>query len=356
LQGYDIPAAANTVVHSGAVYSSGSDNAENGDLYVAVSTRPSSQSGRIEIRRSTDHGQTWSSWDTYDHGYGIVDIDLVVSEWGTGDVVSNEVLVLVADTASQILCVRFPMSGGTPVGYQVQAAASGWTRDDVQIVRDTGSANYPVYVTWESLNSGTGASSTSFARSLNNGTIWQDYEYESESAQSQIAAGPGTIVHRVIRRLPNADDAIEVKRSTDSGQTWSSSWIDLTAGDDALFHWNPTIGTSTDGAYPVVWVGYDTFGDEEDVHFAYSTNNGATWLTANQAQVLAGRIGVHETRASIEGYRDGVSQWVNTSFLQEAAGGWQVVWRYSARTRRSCHRLAMTTCRRRGRASRESKE
>ncbi|HEY68652.1 MAG TPA: hypothetical protein G4N97_10345, partial [Thermoflexia bacterium] len=69
LEGYDTSAKGrNRTVHTGPVYAYGTDNADNGDMYVAVSVRPDTEDGEIKVYRSTDHGDTWSLWATVGWG------------------------------------------------------------------------------------------------------------------------------------------------------------------------------------------------------------------------------------------------------------------------------------------------
>jgi len=81
LEGYDTSAqGTNRTIHTGAVYAYGTDNADDGDMYVAVSTRPDTEDGevkvykQVKVARSTSNGSTWTDRFTYE-GYQQPHID-----------------------------------------------------------------------------------------------------------------------------------------------------------------------------------------------------------------------------------------------------------------------------------------
>ena len=73
-------------------------------------------------------------------------------------------------------------------------------------------------------------------------------------------------------------------RSFDNGVTWSPpSAVNTNAASDAGDDLRPQIATDRKGTWMVVWQSTDTLGGlletDEDILFAISTNEGATWTT-----------------------------------------------------------------------------
>jgi hypothetical protein len=82
------------------------------------------------------------------------------------------------------------------------------------------------------------------------------------------------------------DQEIHVARSSDGGLTWSDTQIlnSNAATDGTNYDFEPQVATDGVGTWIAVWSSYDslggTIGNDEDVLFSRSTDNGATWSPA----------------------------------------------------------------------------
>ena len=120
LLGFDNrPGGTDVVIHDGVYYDFAADNADNGDMYVAVlTTNPITAflNGKITIYKSTDHGVSWSLWNTIQTRVGIRALDIIVAEYGSGEFVDNRLLVFFTQTDGTIQVYRFPLAGGAEEG------------------------------------------------------------------------------------------------------------------------------------------------------------------------------------------------------------------------------------------------
>ena len=332
LEGYDDSAqGTNRTIHTSSVYAYGTDNADNGDMYVAVSTRDSDTDGEIKVYKSTDHGETWNLWQTVGHGEPILAVDVVVGQWKSGEELSDDrVHVFFTDTEGNVRVARINL-------------ANPASRDDVLIASEGGGANLPfisaardypttpmpsafnLYVTWE-VDSGT-SHQVKGALSTVNGTTWTNqFAYENYQ-QPHIDAGPGNHVYlvAVADAFPNH---VHVNRSTNRGANWDG-WTNLTSGDSADYHGAPVVAASTDAARPTVWVAYNyyetvTYGGA-DLRLAYSKDGGSSW-TKNR--VLSAEEGFDELMPDMVGYRAGASRWMNIAYHHSQSARTNVTWRW----------------------------
>jgi hypothetical protein len=88
--------------------------------------------------------------------------------------------------------------------------------------------------------------------------------------------GPGHIF--IAARGVQSQDILSV-RSTDAGRDWSAHW--LTTHDSTVDNMNPSVAATHDSfSNGRVWVTYDVYhASRWQVHYAVSTNEGATWDT-----------------------------------------------------------------------------
>jgi hypothetical protein len=119
---------------------------------------------------------------------------------------------------------------------------------------------------------------------------------------------------------PTTDPAIMFARSTDNGATWSAAApLHSPSTGDGTIDWSPQLTTDSAGNWVAVWSsGYDTggIGNDSDILFVRSTDNGATWSAA----------------APLNSYADVDSNgWDGDSDLfpqltTDSAGNWVAVW------------------------------
>jgi len=126
LEGYDDSAkGSNKTIHTGPVYAYGTDNDDNGDMYVAVSTRPDDEDGEIKVYKSTDHGETWGPWATVGWGEPILAVDVIVGQWKQDEFSDDRVHVFFSDNAGNVIDARIDLTNPA-------------NRDDVVIASEGG--------------------------------------------------------------------------------------------------------------------------------------------------------------------------------------------------------------------------
>jgi len=329
LEGYDTSAKGrNRTIHTGPVYAYGTDNADNGDMYVAVSVRPDTEDGEIKVYRSTDHGDTWSLWATVGWGEPIRAVDVLVGQWKQEEFSDDRVHIFFTDTAGNVMDARVDLANPGDIDYvTISTEAVGVNLPAIAAARDPmpSPANFNLYVTWDVAS---GDSHTvKVARSTVNGTVWTNQFAYDGYQQPHIDAGPNNHVY-LVAVGDNFPNDVYVKRSTDGGVTWGD-WTDLTSDDDADYHGAPVVAASTDGAYPTVWVAYNyyetvTYGGS-DLRFAYSTDGGGTW-TKNR--ILSAEEGFDELMPDMVGYRAGASRWMNIAYHHSKSARTDVMWRW----------------------------
>ncbi len=331
LEGFDTSAkGTNKTIHTGAVYAYGTDHNDNGDMYVAVSTQPSDVDGTIKVYKSTDHGMTWNLWATIGHTAGILAVDVIVGDWHQDEFSSQYLHVFFSDTSGGVYDTRLSL-------------ANPATRDRITIAAEGVSANiyaisaardplpmpsaFNLYVTWE-VNVGS-SHQVKVALSTINGGAWTNQFTFENYQQPHIDAGPGQHVYlaAVADAFPND---VGLKRSVDHGASWGA-WTTLTSGDSGDYHAVPVVATSTDAAFPTVWVAYNYYKPVVlggvDVRYAYSIDGGDHWT---QNLPLSTEQGVDELMPDMVGYRTGPSRWMNIAYHHVQSTGTQVIWRWSS--------------------------
>jgi hypothetical protein len=129
LEGFDTSAkGTNKTIHTGPVYAYGTDNNDNGDMYVAVSTQPSDVDGTIKVYKSSDHGMTWNLWATVGHTAGILAVDVIVGDWHLDEFSSQYLHVFFSDTSGGVYDERISLADPT-------------TRSRITIANEGSSAN-----------------------------------------------------------------------------------------------------------------------------------------------------------------------------------------------------------------------
>jgi hypothetical protein len=333
LEGYDTSAkGSNRTIHTGPVYAYGTDNADNGDMYVAVSTQPSDTDGEIKVYRSTDHGDTWSLWSTVGHGEPIQAVDVLVGQWEGEESNTDYVHVFFTDSAGAVVDARIDMAD--PASRSDQTIASEGTGKNLPFIsaaRDPMPmpSAFNLYVTWE-VDSGT-SHQVKVKLSTVNGNAWTNEVAYSGYQQPHVDAGPFGFTGHHVYLTAVADsfpNHVHVKRSTDRGASWGD-WTNLTSGDGADSHGAPVVAASTDAAIPTVWVAYvhqkSVVLGAADLRFAASEDGGASWT---KDQVLSAEQGFDELMPDMVGYRTGPSRWMNIVFNHDRSARTDVVWRW----------------------------
>jgi hypothetical protein len=329
LEGYDDSARGrDKLIHNGPVYDYGTDNDDNGDMYVAVSTRASTADGQIVVYKSTNHGETWSQWATIGHGTGIRAVDTLVVDWELDEMRVKRLHVFYTDAAGAVLVTRLDL-------------ANPATRDTVTIANEGATANLPsiaaardpmpmpaafnLYVAWEVAQGS--SHRVKFSRSTVGGGTWSNTVAYDGYQQPHVDAGTWGRVYlvAVANGFPNH---VHVKVSADRGATWGG-WANLTSGDGADAHAVPVVAASTDAAFPTAWVAYNYYKPVVlgggDLRYAYTTNSGGAW-TLNQ--VLSSEQGVDERMPDMVGYRARASRWMNIAYDHTQSARTNVVWRW----------------------------
>jgi photosystem II stability/assembly factor-like uncharacterized protein len=329
LEGYDDSAkGSNKTIHTGSVYAYGTDNDDNGDMYVAVSTQPSDTDGEIKVYKSTDHGETWNLWATVGHGEPINAVDVIVGRWTQGEFTDSYVHVFFTDYAGSVIDARIDIT--TTVQSPVTIASEGpGNLPAIAAARDPMPmpSAFNLYVTWD-VASGT-SHQVKVARSTVNGGSWTNQFTYNNYQQPHIDAGPSNRVYlvAVADAFPNH---VHINRSTDRGASWGG-WTNLTSGDDADYHGAPVVASSTDAAIPTVWVAYNYYDvvtvGAADLRFAYSEDSGGNWA---KNRTLSAEQGFDELMPDMVGYRTGSSRWMNIAYHHSQSARTNVVWRWAS--------------------------
>ncbi len=332
LEGVDMSAkGTNKTIYTGPVYAYGADNDDNGDMYVAMSTQPSTYgSGEIRVYRSQDHGMTWHYWANIPWAQGILAVDTIVGNANNGEFSSQVVNVFFSDTNGCVYDYRLGLNGtANPYLILVENACEGTGANIVNLsagrdpVPETSS--YNIYVAWQS-TSGT-SNIVHVVDSPMNGTVWTNQVDFQGFRQPHIDAGPGGYVYLTAVGDDFPYDVF-VNRNTDLGNSaYWGNWTNLTLGDGANYHVYPVVASSSDSS-PTAWVVYSTNPSGSsglDLRFAYSIDHGASW-TPNQP--LVGEPGVDEIHADLATYRTAPNPYINLVYDTGLSTGTQVMWRY----------------------------
>lgn len=337
ISGYeDRPGGNDRVIHDGMYYDYAADNADNGDLYVAVlTTIPNPQSGllngEIKVYKSTDHGQSWQLWNTISTRQGIYAIDIIVAEWGSGEFTDNRVLVFYSLFDGTVQVSRILLSSGIDGTTTIASEGTDNWIWGIKVARDPIPKNFKLYLTYCAQNqtASSGVFTTKVCRSTNNGNSWQDWQSFADYLNPAIEAGANNNVY-VAATKNNQTEDVCVKRSSDAGTTWGD-WTNLSSGDEAQSHdaCPVAIAASTDAAVPTVWVIYNyeksSGAYNDDIRYAYSTDAGASWTLD---QTLAGNAG-NEFRFSAKSYRTAANKWINLAYVAGSANP-RITWQWTS--------------------------
>lgn len=333
LEGYDTSAlSTNTTIYTGAVYAYGTDNDDNGDMYVAVSTQASNVDGIIKVYKSTNHGMTWNLWTTIGHSNGILAVDVIVGNWPEGEILYPCLHVFFSDTSGDVYDEWIKLDDPA-TSNRITVANEG----SVANITTLSAARDPIampslfhlYLTWEVTVGDSHQVKAVYGE--NNGIWWSDPDLAvfEGYGQPHIDAGPDNYVYLVAIADAFPND-VSVKRSIDNGSSWGA-WKNLTDVDSGDYHAAPVVAASTDPGAPTVWVAYNYYKPVVigggDVRFAYSTDGGGSWTTD---QPLSVERGIDELNPDMVGYRSDLSQWMNIAYDNGQSAGTQVMWRWSS--------------------------
>ncbi len=268
------PGGVNTLVKEGTYFAIAADYAENGDMYVAVvSTAPDVTPGRIDIFRSTDHGEHWTGWTWVEEPDSpISDVATLVSTYTGEDIYSDALHVFYTTGSGRVMDVRIDRADPDFRRTNQIADEPRWavnisaTRDPVVMP-----GNFYLYVAW-AFTALDGSKQVQVYQSRDNGLTWAPSYYAANASMPHVQAGPGDRVHLAVISDDGQQNVLTV-RSTDRGMSWEPLKYNLTAGDGALTHATPVVATSNDPAFPAVWVAYVytsqdlTWGNERDLLF-----------------------------------------------------------------------------------------
>ena len=302
------------LVYPGVLRSFACDYDTNGYIYVAVSA-PDSQ---VKIYRSTDHGNTWSSFIAFFHGTKdyYTKVGLVVTEGDSGFV---------------YIFVRHRLNGGDlmyirtnkinpSVGFMSGSIGnSADTIDDFSICEDNYNPNYWLYCLYANEHRN-GANNGKFLRSLTYGRTWVDttnWNYGWDPSISFVHSA--TLL--TASRLPTGvsvptGQRIYFERNTSFGSpTYWRPVVGVAA--DTFAAWDPCVAASNTipDSLATVWVffthNYYNSGDY-DMDYAYSTNGGTTFTTGQHL----GFTSSQEEFANIRQYRIYPNSYVNICYTK----------------------------------------
>lgn len=332
LKGYDDhPGGADVVIHDGWYQHFAADNADGGDMYVAVITTTLNQAGEVKIYKSTDHGESWELWNTLSRRNGIYDVDLIVGEWGSGEFIDENVLVFIASVDGTVQVYRYPINGGAVQTVTIASEGGSISFWGLNAGRNPDPRTYTLYLTYSILNPSSQTSQTKVCRSSNNGISWDGFYSYDGFYFSSVDGGVNSQAYLVAKKFDNTEN-VYFRRSADGGATWGT-WLNLTQNDNAYDHGvsEPVVASSTDPGAPTVWVAYPYYktGDRNkgDIRVAYSLNGGVNWTTDQiLAEDNANEFGFH-----LKSYNAGVSRWMNCAYIYNPSQP-QIIWRCSSGT------------------------
>lgn len=326
----DRPGGTDVVIHDGWYQHFSADNSDTGDMYVAVITTTLQKAGEIKIYKSTDHGKSWSLWNTVTSRTGFYDVEVIVAEWGSDEFRDNRLLVFTAGADGTVQVHRFPLAGGAAQSVIIASEGGSTQFWGVSAARDPVPRKYNLYLTYSTQDPNK-VQRTTVWRSFNNGITWDGKFTFNGYYLSNIDGGVNKHVYLVAKK-DNSTQDIYFKRSTNAGANWEN-WIHLTPSDGARdHHWSePIVAASTDPGAPTVWVAYPYYktGDPNkgDIRYAFSRNAGKDWTTNLN---LSGDE-AFEGAMHMKGYKAGKSRWMNIAYIYDYAKP-QIVWRWSSGT------------------------
>jgi Neuraminidase (sialidase) len=341
------PAALNSYAVGDASYDDAPRIATDGQgLWLAVWSSDEPVGGAIGTdrdilyTRSIDNGATWSAaaaLNTNAPSDSGTDDDPQIGTDGNGTWLvvwdSTENLGGLIGTDTDILFARSTDNGMTwsaPKPVKTNAATDGATRDEqVQLATD-GQGTW--VVTWITEDGPTSMTDEDLlvARSVDNGVSWSppkllntngatDTGRELSHHLATDRLGKWVAVWNSNENLNGAtgtDYDIHFARSSDNGATWTqSAALNTNASSDTLGDHEPRVATDGQGHWIAVWDSRENLGGvigtDDDILFALSGNNGATWSAPAALNTNAGNdIGG-------DGYAD---------IAIDPLRGWLVVW------------------------------
>ena len=332
LQGYeDRPGGADVLVHRGSCHRIAGDHGDNGDMYVGVQTTDPVVGllGKVMLYKSSDHGISWSVWDSVYTRLVIHSFDVMVGEFGNDEFNDDRLLVFCTLSDRTVHAFRFPLTGGPYEDIVVSTEGAGVHPRNVWAARSLEPRAYRIHLTYDVFIDGSTTSfQTHVCKSNTNGSAWQDFDSFSGYLKPSIDAGPGDIVH-LLAMKDSPNDDICYQRSTDGGENWSG-WTVMTTGDGGSHHDanTPVVAASTDPGVPTVWAAYSYTapGGDLDIRYAVSQDGGGTW---SLDRVVAGNKD-DEDMLHMKGYRQSANRWMNLIYVTNTqAGGFpNVMWRW----------------------------
>ena len=328
----DRPGGTDVVIHDGWYQHYSADNSDDGDMYVAVITTPLQTQGEIKIYKSTDHGSSWTVWNTHTHRSGFYDVEVIVGEWGSGEFVDDRLLLFTAGADGTVQVHRYPLAGGAYESVILASEGGSAAFWGLTAARDRNPRAYNLYVTYSMLDPSTLKDQTKVCCSYNNGITWENWQTYNDYYLSSIDGGVNDNAY-LVAKMNNSTKDISIKRSTDGGQSWGS-WVNLTASDGSYDHGvsEPVVAASTDPGAPTVWVAYPYYktGDPNkgDIRYAYSTDAGSNWTMGLNLSVDE----AYEGTFHMKGYKAGANRWMNMAYMSDPSSNPQVIWRWASGT------------------------
>ncbi len=237
-------------------------------LFAAFDTFHSTNDS-ILVYRSTDNGATWSYWRSSYNPNGSIDNARIRVITTGGDTWVCCMFRLNSPSSSSVLCMR---------RWRIDGTGSTWEEitDDASygdMDADVGTSGY-LYATWVP----SGTNNVFVARNALDGAGWVDataiFADAHTDPQPAVAAGTGGVVSVVfIDNRLTADEQVRIRRSTNHGSSWSSSWqVSNNANASDLSY--PDIAHAR-GTSAWITVTFDK--TEKTLAFYTSTDSGANW-------------------------------------------------------------------------------
>ena len=180
---------------------------------------------------------------------------------------------------------------------------------------------------WTSANPNSTNTNIRAARSTNNGVSWTTPADVNSNAAVTTSNEQGTEVrtdgsgnwvcvwYSYQSQFPNpsTDEDLYFARSIDNGATWSTQQaLNANAATDSGQDDIPKLATDGNGNWVCVWQANDTLsntvGSDYDVFVAYSANDGASWSVVSALNTNAGTDGGDDIRPTVAS--DGQGNWV----------------------------------------------
>ncbi|MCB9849204.1 MAG: exo-alpha-sialidase [Phycisphaerales bacterium] len=240
--------------------------------------------------------------------------------------------------------VTFGTVANSPVPAQLNSNAATDTRDDYdpQLTCD-GAGNWvAVWETRDDLGGTIGLDSDIlFARSADNGTTWSAVAPLNSNAATDDPSDTYDISPQVTTDgagnwiavwssshdfggTIGADSDILFSRSTDNGASWSpAAPLNSNAATDTGSDSHPKLTTDGAGTWIALWESSETLGgaigDDSDILYARSTDEGATWSAPAPLNTDAATDGEHEYAQELT--TDGAGTWIAVWLSNETVGG-----------------------------------